>query len=360
MSKTEASAPIVPVSPADSGVSRQASSQVGVQAAAGDVVVALYLAGNSGEFQRRAQEYAKRYRAVTATKQGKLSHNRCGSFQSLAELISTIQGVHKALRAAARSSGIQTLALFTHGLEDGIHTGNNKVKFELRKPGISKFVDAIKDALAQDVRVLLYACSTGKDKKLYDAARSSPEWNIPPEGQRAGASSFAALLARELRTQGKSGANVFAHSTPAHTTENYCARVFGSLAGETNSGIHLFEVLYPATFLSAELSNRVTDLASKSERTQKSLRKALRESAWEHYVDCISKELRRNNLLDNFEQEQQKRKEAGRPLSVKPKLAFPTRHTHIGMEAFHDPKQTAAKLHAHFRTHWMANRKLSK
>ena len=95
-------------------------------------------------------------------------------------------------------------------------------------------------------------------------------------------------------------------------------------------------------------------------RTQKSLRKALRESAWEHYVDCISKELRRNNLLDNFEQEQQKRKEAGRPLSVKPKLAFPTRHTHIGMEAFHDPKQTAAKHQAHFRTHWMADRKLSK
>lgn len=113
-------------------------------------------------------------------------------------------------------------------------------------------------------------------------------------------------------------------------------------------------------FLSAELSAQVADLASKSARVQKSLRKKLREAVWAHYKDCISLEMARNNRLDDFAKAQRKQKEAGRPPLKKPVLAFPERHSHIGMEAFHDPSGTAAKLQAHFRTHWMVKRQIFK
>src|SRR5690606_34729770 len=82
-------------------------------------------------------------------------------------------------------------------------------------------VAAVRGSLRDDVGVQLYACS---------AAR--------------GDNSLAENMAEELGGD----ANVFGHTSVAHTTENHQARVFGALG----DGTDMFDVMFPEAWRNQE------------------------------------------------------------------------------------------------------------
>jgi hypothetical protein len=95
----------------------------------------------------------------------------------------------------AQHTGVQYLAFFCHGLRRSLQTGHTNTT-------VNALADAITDACASDVRIALYACSTGKD----DAG-------------------FAAALRDALAKRGRTGW-VDAHTTAGHTTRNPWVRRF--------------------------------------------------------------------------------------------------------------------------------------
>jgi hypothetical protein len=187
---------------------------------------------------------------------------------------------------------IKNLALFAHGepFGLGLHESN---KFELKSENVKTFVSGLKDALVDDVNVQLYACNTGADrariaakikqkgdkKKGKDAA-SYEEWTEHTQGERSGEDSFAAALAEELGSQ----STVYGHTTAGHTTENFAARVFGQGAGGGKGGLHMFDVLYPESFIQDELTRLFPD---QTEDEWAQLHNSLREQMWKHYKKSI-------------------------------------------------------------------------
>lgn len=245
---------------------------------------------------------------------------------------------------------IKNLAIFTHGMEYGIAVDSQSHSYGAQKglhkdyqrgsheeqSNIHSFVQAASGALTPDVNVLLYACSTGrdvahaKDGKPKGSKRDA-ETLLPAENEHLGQDSFASHLAQELNEQGHSQASVYGHTNAQHTTENPNARVFGYDAKEGGSQ-HLFELLYPPTFIQSELERLCADFAQRSTAEQKELHTKLRALMFSHYKSCIEGELALKN--------------AGK------KSRF-GRDRYLGMEMFQDPAATAATLHEDFQQKWL-------
>ena len=79
-------------------------------------------------------------------------------------------------------------------------------------------------------------------------------------------------------------ASVFAHTTTGHTTENYAARVFGAEAGGGQGGLHLFDRIFPETFIQAELTRLYPSLDPAQRGAQ---HHTVREQMWSHYRGSI-------------------------------------------------------------------------
>jgi len=338
------------------------------------------------EFERRADDYAKQYKAAGLRDEA-LVWNKSTPFKGLSALTSAIRSIHTALgeyvhqngaaakapaahpepahsadtgtaaaqvasgaspseskedsetEHPARSTQIKHLAIFTHGMEYGIDTNPNKHTYAdgLHKnhkgfpaSNIPAFVKSASEALTPDVSVQLYACSTGREDEQGKAA----ELQMPQEGERRGADSFSAHLAEDLRENGHKEASVYAHINAKHTTENPFARVFGYEAGEEMGGKSMFDLLYPSEFTNGELLKLVPDLFARSADEQEQLHDRMRAAMWRHYLDCIlSEHHRRNGGKDTV---------------------F-GRRTYTGMEMFRDPNGTATKLQADFQSRWMTD-----
>lgn len=338
------------------------------------------------EFERRADDYAKQYKAAGLRDEA-LVWNKSTPFQGLSALTSAIRGIHTALGeyvhqqgppakaqaaqpreqiqapsmvAAAtqmpsalepaakddseaeqpdRSTQIKHLAIFTHGMEYGIDTNPNKHTYAdgLHKnhkgfpaSNIPAFVKSVSEALTPDVSVQLYACSTGREE---DQGKSS-ELEMPQEGERRGGDSFSAHLADELREKEHKESSVYAHINAKHTTENPYARVFGYEAGEEMGGKSMFDMLYPSEFTNGELLKLAPDLLSRSADEQEQLHGRMRAAMWRHYLDCI--------------QGEHHRRDAGKDTVF-------GRRTYTGMEMFQDPSGTATKLQADFQSRWLTD-----
>lgn len=95
----------------------------------------------------------------------------------------------------ARHTGLDSVAIFCHGLRRSLKCGYDMAH-------VGELADAIAGATASDVRVALYACSTG-----------------------ATDDGFAATLAAALSARGKTGW-VDAHTSAGHATKNPEVRRF--------------------------------------------------------------------------------------------------------------------------------------
>jgi hypothetical protein len=121
--------------------------------------------------------------------------------------------------AAARD--LEVLALFCHGFHDGIQLG-----FRLRT--VRKLAEALAKVARQDLRVILYACSTARG-----ASDDAKEEGVGGEG------GFADALRDALCAAGISECQVDAHATAGHAVWNPNVRRFrgeGSPVGGQGGG----------------------------------------------------------------------------------------------------------------------------
>ncbi|HSK00267.1 MAG TPA: hypothetical protein VK932_03460, partial [Kofleriaceae bacterium] len=222
---------------------------------------------------------------------------------------------------------VKNLALFSHGESWGMGLnaqndfsggGLHNTTRGLNPPNVESFVRGLSDAVVSDVRVELFACSTGGD----DTRSEYQEWRDHAQGDRAGGTSFASSMAQAFGDE----ATVSAHTTVGHTTENYAARVFGAEGGGGTEGITLFDAMYPESFVQSELARLFPDLDDAGRAARHA---SLREQMWAHFKDSITGEHHRT----------QKR--------------YPVP---MGQESFTNPDNARTLLHADWTTSWIPTR----
>lgn len=285
----------------------------------------------AAEFTSQARIFASNQGAIGLAN-GSVARGVPVVIRELGDAVEAVQSVHRGLLARSRAPAgrvpawtrVKNLALFSHGESwgmglnesndfsgDGLHStqrGNNP-------SNIQAFADALQGAVAGGVRVQLFACSSGAD-----ADRSSyEEWTGHTEGERHGEDSMAASMSGAFGRD----ASVYAHTTVGHTTENYAARVFGAESGGGQGGLHLFDSMYPASFVQSELS-RLFPNHTDTQRTGR--RDSLRELMWSHFKDSVTGEHSRT------------RKRYARPM---------------GQEMFSNPEGARSMLHSDWTT-WVA------
>lgn len=104
---------------------------------------------------------------------------------------------------------LDTLIFFCHGWSTGIQAG-------VTTSNLSKFVKVCQTALAKEVMILLYCCSTGADN-----LKATTDRDKGPGGDGG----FADLLRDQLSNAGHLPI-AYAHTVAGHTTKNEYVRVF--------------------------------------------------------------------------------------------------------------------------------------
>jgi hypothetical protein len=247
---------------------------------------------NDAEFKSAGTDFAKTYGTLgmTTTKDGpaKLGFGIPIAIKTRDDLEQAITSVHQVLYHLAYQRNpdspspppIQTVAIFAHGVRRslGLDPQGATGKNWFRADKIKTFVDAIKQHVAHDVRILLFACSAGGSE--------TGDGGMPAPDGAGGAGSFAAELAEALGGD----AEVYAHDVAGHTESNPLARVFK--AG-SKTGQDLFNVFYDAKFIAAE-RDRARALKPKlADTPDDALDKQLRGMMWDHFVDAVSKDFAR-------------------------------------------------------------------
>ena len=121
-------------------------------------------------------------------------------------------------------SQIRTLAIFTHGSESWILTGGS-----ITSAKVAGIIKAIAPALTNDVKIILYGCSSAK------GIGEASNWMVTTSSQ-GGADSLAARMRDALVEAGKSKASVWGHTQVGHTTRNPSLRVFHASDGKGSKG----------------------------------------------------------------------------------------------------------------------------
>jgi len=181
---------------------------------------------------------------------------------------------------APRWAKANDVALFCHGMPGGlsVHAGDayrDGIHGDTYgESNVESFVNAVSAATTADVNVQLFSCSAGR------GTDEDANWSEHRQDHRMGQQSFA----QELSTHLGEEASVFAHTTKGHTTENYAARVFGAEAGGGEGGLHMFDRLYPESFIQSELE-RIYPSMDPGERDGQ--HDSVRERMWSHYRSSI-------------------------------------------------------------------------
>lgn len=242
------------------------------------VNVAIYAhyanqSANNREFPRAANEYAGIYNSLGFDGAGNLTLGHAFPITNLTGVTTTINDVNKVLVNEWKNSPgytegdpepawtkIKTLSLFSHGMPYGLHLAENgrynmRIDSEAEEARFEAFVRGISGALTSDVDVALMACGAARES---DGTEPNEIWYKSAADQQDGSSSFAGRLASELGDE----ASVYGHLSTGHTTNNYSARVFGADAGgaqEDGGGVHIFDAMYPATFVASEAARLEKD-----------------------------------------------------------------------------------------------------
>lgn len=225
----------------------------------GITAVFVYKGTNQvAEFVNQAKQYAATYNPIGISN-GKLGTQVFKQVKTYEEfkssLLSLGESVKQCLAAHPREGYddskcgvIKNLTIMTHGYETGLNFGGGD-NFNMSK--IKDFATSVKGYVADDVRVQLYACNTARNEKTAESwgDRGWVGGNIAADDPfKGGKGSFAQSLSEALGDN----ASVYGHTTAGHLSGNYAARVYGKDAGGAENGKHMYDVCFPASFISSE------------------------------------------------------------------------------------------------------------
>jgi hypothetical protein len=314
------------------------------------IAVAFYEAyetgsGNDAEFKAAGNDFAKTYGTLgvlPSKDSASLVQGAAIPVKDRDDVAQALTSLHQALYALAYSRAqeydspvpsvapvVDTVAIFAHGVRGalGLDPQGETGRHWFRAAEIPAFVAAIKPHVAPDVRVLLFACSTG--------ATSDKEANYKVKaGGAGGTGSFGEQLANALG----GGAKVYAHDVYGHTESNPFARVF---AAGSDTGRDMFDVMYDQEFVDSEvqrLNDDKSDLIGGVGDEQ--LAAALRKQMWAHFVDAVQRDFVRINTHN-------------RHFAI-------GGYGGVGAAMFMDPTGTAATLHDDFRTVWLTDDRIKR
>jgi hypothetical protein len=289
---------------------------------------------NNAEFKNAATDFAKTYNTLgmKGSSQSGASLKfgfpiEVGSREDVVQAITSIhQTLHQLWYARYADSDdppdetkIGTVAIFAHGEHDGLGIDHANASYTKAKH-LPAFIGAIKPALSDDVKFLLYACSAGGtpgqtvDQKKMDSGLG-------------GKGSFAQQLADALG----GGAEVYAHEVAGNVASNPFARRFK--AGD-EQGESMFDVLYGDDFVASEadrLRSEKSDLLSGYDDDE--LRDALKAAMWRHYRDAVRTDFLRINTRN-------------RHFSI-------GGYTGVGGAMFMDEASTRDILRTDFQSYWL-------
>lgn len=247
---------------------------------------------NNAEFPRAAGAFAKNFNSIGVDAAGQLKIGMAVPITSLDEITSNLKGITDALTKEYKRTNptatempaftkINRLCLFSHGMQWGMHLSeggryNLRIDSAEETKKFQAFIGGIRGTLSSDVVVDLFACNAGRES---DGTEKAGVWYIDEANKQDGSSSFAAAMAAEL---GKD-ATVYGHLSAGHTVNNYSARVFGAKAGKDatkdKGGVHIFDLLYPSTFVDSEALRLKKDKKAVREQMQKHYKQVMAESA---------------------------------------------------------------------------------
>lgn len=191
------------------------------------------------EAERRAQDFASRERAI-GLKGTKITADNLVISKAISgakKIDTTVPPIATVVNAAlarvpadkgasadaaAAPGKVRALAIFAHGTPEwcslSITTSN--------APGIFK---TIAPNLAQNVRVVLYTCSSGR------APDEEDEW-VKGTMRPGGKGSLASTVRDTLAAEKVEGGSVWGHATVGHTSRNFALREFAVGAGKGAEG----------------------------------------------------------------------------------------------------------------------------
>jgi len=259
---------------------------------------------NNREFGRQAVGYAARTAAL-GLEGGSVVQGLATPIEEGSEIIEGLQSIYQGVRGRyidgldpyahdlvlfyERQGGelggpswtkANDVALFCHGMPGGLSTDaggsySDGLHGDTFGPSnIESFVNGVRGATTADVNVQLFACGAGR------GTDEEARWLEHRQDHRMGQES----VAQELSTHLGDTASVFAHTTTGHTTENYAARTFGAEAGGGEGGLHMFDRLFPESFIQSELLRIYPAL---DPAQLESRHDPLRERMWDHYRRSI-------------------------------------------------------------------------
>lgn len=346
---------------------------------------------NNKTFWQVAKPWAKHNQAIGLNEDGEMEVGKPIKITEVGQIIESVQSISRGLEQLwmdGMSQGwietdaefdpnqppawtkVKDLGIFAHGMPYGIGVDSDKddqYKHGLLSsspdsyrsaPNIASFAEGLNGAIKSDINVLLFACNGARE---YDEespfSKADNSHRKRPDGQDMGDdSSFAAMLQEELGEE----SSVYGHLTAGHTTNNFTSMVYGKAAGPDGKK-HMFDVLYPDSFIDSEMARLFGDLTDEEKAIARPL---LRAQMWAHYKDSISDEYLRQagkKKVKHWKQpkptpEQIEKGET--PATVYRELgpkAYEKGIPDLGAEMFTNPEECRELMNGNFQEVWMNN-----
>lgn len=327
----------------------------------------------SRTFKQRADKWAKYNKAVGLDDSGNLKVGASVKTETVGDIVESVQAIAMAMAAIWEAHGnkvggpdgqamtsapdwcrLKNLALFAHGMPYGIGVNHDNDKqyrhgllsdapYRNTEANLESFVEGVRSGLRSDVNVQLFACNAARDYDPDDYMKKPENANRQmPEGQEMGSDdSLAYKLAAELGGD----ASVYGHLTEGHTTNNFASLAYGKAADGATSK-HIFDILYPDTFIDAELQRL---FPGEGAEFHAAVRPLLREEMFAHYKDSINYEYHR----------QAGKKEITNWKGDKVQIGdrrYGKDETDLGADMFTNPEACGARMQKNFQDFWLTDK----
>jgi len=197
---------------------------------------------NNAEFQSQAQAFAQSHQSL-ALVGGQLRIGQHMTYHTPNEIPQQVNAVHTAVRQLLRDhpgqaeagagddeaiARVKSMALFAHGGRGWMGGHHEAASADFRTRDVPAMINAMSSVLASDIRLALFACSTGSGS----TARGASDAERTGEGSLA--DTFAEQLARD-----HAESTVMGHTTAAHTVRNANIRAFSGTGDEGGRNIQV-------------------------------------------------------------------------------------------------------------------------
>lgn len=195
-------------------------------------------------------------------------HNSAAAYTMSAQIISDLEEREQSYLDLNREDRLRAVVFACHGFTDGIQLGLAKRddhpppgdRDATRRARTERVLDLVSSMSRDDVKIILYACSTGSPsggrqgnssdlaahylersvgggwwRRIREAARdvAPPRWPEDVDSSVWGGTSFAAYLRDELHERGRRSVQVYGHSDVAHATTFCGVLLFEGGGGDT-------------------------------------------------------------------------------------------------------------------------------